>query len=125
MTVNNTTIDLATVDLTDLELWTDGPPHDLFARMRAETPVRWNPSADGYGFWSLTRGAEIAEVSENPALFSCARGGIFLRPDALGPIEFVRNLAIAKDPPEHTRFREIVSKAFLPRTLVLIDQIIR
>ena len=125
MTTNIGTTDIAAVDLTDLDLWADGPPHELFARMREEAPVRWNPSADGHGFWSLTRGAEIAEVSENPASFSCARGGIFLRPDALGPIEFVRNLAIAKDPPEHTRFREIVSKAFLPRTLVLIDAIIQ
>jgi cytochrome P450 len=116
-------VDLAEVDLTDMDRWwADGPPHALFARMRTEAPVRWNPSADGHGFWSLTRGAEIAEVSTHPELFSCARGGIFLRPDALGPLEFMRNLAIAKDPPEHTRFREIVAKAFRARTLVLIDE---
>lgn len=62
-------VDLASVDLTDLDLWAEGPPHELFARMRAEAPVRWNPSADGYGFWSLTGGAEITEVSENPEPF--------------------------------------------------------
>lgn len=119
-------VDLAEVDLTDLDRWwVDGPPHALFARMRAEAPVRWNRSADGPGFWSLTRGAEIAEVSQHPELFSCARGGIFLRPETLGPLEFMRNLAIAKDPPEHTRYREIVAKAFRARTLVLVDEHIR
>jgi cholest-4-en-3-one 26-monooxygenase len=119
-------VDLAEVDLTDLDRWwADGPPHALFARMRAEAPVHWNASADGHGFWSLTRGSEIREVSTNPGTFSCARGGIFLRPDALGPLEFMRNLAIAKDPPEHTRFREIVSKVFRARNLVLIDEHIK
>jgi hypothetical protein len=46
--LNPATADLAAVDLTDLDLWADGVPHELFARMRAEAPVRWNPSADGY-----------------------------------------------------------------------------
>jgi cytochrome P450 len=126
MTTASDTAALAEVDLTDLDRWwADGPPHALFARMRAEAPVHRNASADGHGFWSLTRGSEIREVSTNPGTFSCARGGIFLRPDALGPLEFMRNLAIAKDPPEHTRFREIVSKVFRARTLVLIDEHIK
>lgn len=119
------TSDLSSVDLTDLDLWTDGPPHELFARMRTEAPVRWNPSADGIGFWSLTRGAEIAEVSKEPARFSSARGGIFLRPDALAPLDYARNIPIFKDPPDHTRYRSIVDKAFLPRTLVLLDEVIQ
>ena len=36
-------VDLAEVDLFDLRRHHDGPPHELFARMRAEAPVRWNP----------------------------------------------------------------------------------
>lgn len=64
--------DLRTVDLTDLELWADGPPRELFARMRAEAPVRWNPP----------------------------------------PLDHARNFPILKDPPEHTLYRSIVSKAF-------------
>jgi cytochrome P450 len=118
------TADLAAVDLTDLDLWADGPPHQLFARMRAETPVRWNPSADGHGFWSLTRGADISTVNQDPGTFSSANG-IWFRPDAVGPLNYVRNLSMLKDPPEHTRYRGIVAKAFLPRTLVLVDQLIR
>ncbi|HZZ51147.1 MAG TPA: cytochrome P450 [Pseudonocardia sp.] len=117
--------DLSSVDLTDLEHWTAGPPHALFARMRADTPVRWNPSDDGMGFWSLTRGAEITEVSTDPTRFSSARGGIFLRPDALAPLDFARNFPIFKDPPDHTRYRDVVAKAFLPRTLVLLDEVIQ
>lgn len=115
---------LASVDLTDLALWADGPPHEIFARMRAEAPVSWNPSSDGPGFWSLTRGAEIRAVSEDPS-FSSARGGIFLQPDTLAPLPYARKFPIFKDPPEHTAYRSIVSAAFRPRTLVLLDEVIR
>ena len=38
MTTTHT--DLKSVDLTDLDWFTEGLPHDLFARMRKETPVR-------------------------------------------------------------------------------------
>ena len=38
--------DLAQVDLGDLELWADGPPHELFTRLRREAPVHWSPLAD-------------------------------------------------------------------------------
>jgi cytochrome P450 len=119
------TADLAKVDLTDLDLFTDGPPHALFARMRDEAPVRWNPSAHGAEFWSLTRSEDIINVSKDPATFSSARGGIFLRPGTLPHLDFLRNFVIFKDPPDHTKYRDIVAKAFLPRTLILIDDLIR
>lgn len=46
-------VSLASLDLNDPALFADGPPHALFARMRAEAPVRWNrPTAVNDGFWS-------------------------------------------------------------------------
>src|SRR5581483_3092814 len=40
------------------EHWEDGPPHELFARMRAECPVHWTSHVTEYpherGFWSVT-----------------------------------------------------------------------
>ena len=119
------TSDLAKVDLTDLDLWTDGAPYELFARMRAEDPVRRNPTVDGPEFWSLTRAADITTVSEDPETFSSARGGIFLRPDTLAPLDFARNFAIFKDPPEHSRYRDIVAKVFLPRNMHRLEGIVR
>lgn len=87
--------------------------------------MRWNPSADGVGFWSLTRAADIRRVSEEPQTFSAGRGGIFLRPDALAPLEFARNFPIFKDPPEHDLYRAIVAQSFSPHSMTLIDQEIR
>src|SRR5437667_443286 len=54
--------DLAHVDLLDPGWFADGPPHDLFARMRAEAPVRWN-ATQGQGFWSLTRHDAVADIA--------------------------------------------------------------
>jgi cytochrome P450 len=122
MTIDIASTDLASVDLTDLDLWTDGPPYALFARMRSEAPVRWNPSANGVGFWSLTRALDIRQVNQDPDTFSSARGGIFLSPDALAPIEFARNFPIYKDPPEHDLYRSIVAQAFSLRAMALLDQ---
>src|SRR6476620_2854388 len=51
------------VDLTDLDNFTDGFPHDLFARHRAEAPVWWHEptehTPDGEGFWSVATYAEV------------------------------------------------------------------
>ena len=43
------------LDLGDLELWKDGPPHAIFERLRREDPVHWSPMATWEGepgFWS-------------------------------------------------------------------------
>jgi cytochrome P450 len=119
------TTDLASVDLTDLDLFADGPPHALFARMRDEAPVHWNRSARGAQFWSLTRAEDIETVSQDPETFSSARGGIFLRPETRSRLDLLRRFVMFKDPPEHTKYRDIVAKAFLPRTLLMIDEMLQ
>jgi cytochrome P450 len=110
-------VDLAGVDLMDVKWFADGPPHELFARMRAEAPVRWNPLPDGTGFWSLTRHAEISAVSRDYETFSSYEKGIFLHPDQVVPLDLSRNLLLYKDPPEHTKYRAILQAAFTPHTV--------
>ena len=67
------TVDLSTVDLTDLRYFQDGPPHRLFARMREAGP-HWNAltDADEPGFWSFTKFADIQTISSDSQLFSSA-----------------------------------------------------
>jgi cytochrome P450 len=118
-------VQLADVDLTSLRWHSDGPPHELFARMRREAPVRWNPLPDGTGAWSLTRHADIAAVSRDTATFSSHRAGIFLHPDQVTPLELNRNLLLYKDPPEHTKYRLILQSAFTPRTVAVLEDAVR
>jgi cytochrome P450 len=118
-------IDLEQIDLLDEQWFADGPPHELFARMRAEAPVRWNPLPDGTGFWSLTRHAEISAVSRDHQRFSSWQKGIFIHPDQVVPLDLTRNLLLYKDPPEHTKYRTILQKAFTPHTVAKLEDDVR
>src|SRR4029450_13303085 len=68
---------LAGVDLTDLDAFADGFPHDLFARHRREAPVYWHEptehTPDGEGFWSVATYAESLEVIRDPVTYSSER----------------------------------------------------
>src|SRR6476620_10481027 len=121
------TVDLATIDLMDPEWFRDGPPHELFARMRAEAPVRWNevPGYEAGGFWSVTRHADVSAISRDTATFSSHRAGIFLDPDQVVPLDLTRNLLLYKDPPEHTKYRKILQTAFVPHTVRQLEDDVR
>jgi cytochrome P450 len=129
MSIATEDFDLAVVDLMDASWFADGPPHELFARMRAEAPVRWNPHAlpagDGDGFWSVTRHADVSAVSRDTDTFSSHEKGVFLHPDQVVPLDLARNLLLYKDPPEHTKYRKILQTAFVPRTVAALEDAVR
>lgn len=123
-----TEADLTSIDLADLDLWTDGPPHPLFARLRAECPVHWSPMS-GYenepGFWSITRAADIAAISRDTATFSSERMSIFLFDDMGVPLDLHRQQMISMDPPKHDRMKALVQRAFTPRRVAHHEERIR
>jgi cytochrome P450 len=61
-------------------MWIDIDREAVFAAMRADRPVLWcdEPEIPGFGqgpgFWSLSRHADIMEVSRNPQQFHLGRG---------------------------------------------------
>ncbi len=118
-------VDLEEVDLFDPRWHRDGPPHDLLARMRAESPVRWNPLPDGTGCWTLLRHAEIAQVSRDFETFSSHAGGVFVHPDQVLPLEVNRNLLLYMDPPTHTKYRAILQSVFTPHAVRALEAPIR
>src|SRR3954454_7923855 len=127
MGMSPATVYLATVDLMDPEWFSDGPPHELFARMRADAPVRWNevPGYEAGGFWSITRHADVSAISRDTATFSSYRAGVFLNPDQVVPLDLTRNLLLYKDPPEHTKYRQILQSAFVPHTVRQLEHDVR
>ena len=60
-------VPLDELNVTERELWPDGPPYDLFKRLRSECPVHRTDRITEYpeedGFWSVTRADEVREVS--------------------------------------------------------------
>jgi len=127
--------DLATVDLSDLTIWQDGPPHELFTRLRSEAPVHWSPM-NGYpkepGFWSLTRATDIAAASRDFETFSSERGGVGMMDDIGIPLELMQQQLIMMDPPRHDRLKALVQRGFTPRGVaglhdrvgVIVDEIL-
>ena len=118
-------VDLASVDLMSMEWHADGPPHELFARLRAEDPVHKNPLADGTYCWSVTRHADISAISRDTETFSSYRAGIFLHPDQVVGLDLTRNLLLYMDPPQHTKYRLILQKAFTPHTVAALEDAVR
>ena len=92
-------------------------PYPQYATLRAEAPVYQHP----LGFWLLTRYDDVSwllraglsvedrNVADGPfqQLRDQMYGDQIPRPDKLSMLD--------RDPPDHTRLRRLVSKAFTPR----------
>ena len=121
--------------LTSPEFYRD--PYPAFHRLRAEDPVHWS---DAWGGWVLTRYDDIEKVLRDFRRFTKA-GHVTkalddLPQDVLAKIGPLRqNFSVGMpqtDPPEHTRVRGLISKAFTPaivesmgeRIQALVDELI-
>jgi linalool 8-monooxygenase len=125
MSITAADIDLERVDLMDADLFADGPPHDLYARMRAEAPVMHSTAAEGGTFWSVTKADDISRISKNTDVFSSERSGVFLREGMPMPVDVLNQVILGMDPPRHVKYRGIVQKAFTPRIVAQQEQQIR
>jgi cytochrome P450 len=116
--------DLAGLDLSNLDLWKDGPPHDTFAMLRSE-PLHFSALSDfpqERGFWSVVRYEDIAAVGRDHDTFSSERSILLVdklapegEPD---PMDLSANMLISQDPPRHDRLKALVQRAFTPKRSV-------
>lgn len=111
------------IDLIDPDTFADGLPLEQFAAMRKQAPVFWHEQQGswGDGFWVVTRLADVQEVSRTPEVFSSWERGALLHTgparDEEQSLEATRLLLLNLDPPEHSQLRNIVQRAFTPRTI--------
>ena len=98
-------------DLSSHDSFVHGPPHNTFARLRKEEPMSWSEMSSGdKGFWSVTRHDDILALNRQYDLLSSARG---IRMEDQTEEEYLARRTFQEtDPPEHTRTRMLVSKAF-------------
>jgi cholest-4-en-3-one 26-monooxygenase len=102
----------ADVDLSHPDTYRHGFPHELFRRLRAESPISWREEPGGPGYWAVTRYDDAVEVLSKPTLFSSWLGGVRL-PDPPAPfLHKLRESLLNRDPPEHTALRAVVNKGF-------------
>jgi cytochrome P450 len=120
---------LEEVLVTERDVWEDGPPHELFARMRAECPVHWTPRITEYpeeaGFWSVTTADDVHEVSHDWRTYSSERGGVTALTQAIMPLELIRAMFIGMDPPKHDRLKALFQRGFTPKRIAEHEDEIR
>ena len=106
---------LSDVNLTDPDIFQRGTPHEMFALLRRQAPVFWHPEPQGRGFWTITKYADLRDVSKNPAVFSSERQGALMRDPPPHDLPFMQSIMISMDPPRHRQYRGLVNKAFSAR----------
>ena len=96
-------------------------PYPTYARLRAEHPVYW---CEPWRSWIVTRHADVMAMLHAPALYSSAgrQTPLLERLPAssqarLHPLRriFAAGGLLNSDPPDHTRLRRLVQRAFTPR----------
>jgi len=120
--------DIQSVELTDSELWTDGPPLEIFKQMRHECPIHWTESFEEFpeeaGFWSVTSADDIHTVSRDWRTYSSERGGVLVAAGGF-PLELAQAMFIGMDPPKHDRLKALFQAGFTPRRIAAHEEAIR
>lgn len=97
-------------------------PYETYRRLRDEAPVYYS---ERYGFYALSRFADVLAAHRDWEGFSSAHGvELFLLSKDPEEIASYRNI-IMMDPPEHDRFRSLVSRVFTPRAVTALEPMIR
>jgi len=103
------------IDLTANDAFNGGHPWEQYAWLRTNDPVHWHEEADGPGFWAITKYADIRMISRQPRLFSSAARGVMMAESDEEGLVAARQMMLMMDPPQHDRFKLLVSRGFTPK----------
>ncbi len=113
----------------DRENFHDGPPMELFRRLRSECPVHWTDGITEYpdeaGFWSVTTADDVYEVSRDWKTYSSELGGFVALRNAILPLELQQLMFIGMDPPKHDRIKALFQRGFTPKRIAEHEDAIR
>jgi cytochrome P450 len=111
---------------------THGYPHEIWTRLRRESPVHWCEGPELVPFWAVTKHAHICEVSRQPETFLNGKGIVPATREAAermargerGPFDMMQTI-ITMDPPKHRKYRKVASPYFTPQALNRIDETVQ
>jgi cytochrome P450 len=113
--------DAPRIDLLDPASFSRGQPHDQFRWLRANAPVHRHAEPNGPGFWAVTRYEDVRAVGRDPATFSSAPTIMIADPPPGSTFDFGdHQMMLMMDPPRHTRYRRLISRAFTPRAALAL-----
>jgi cytochrome P450 len=107
---------------------TRGYPHEIWTRLRRESPVHWCEPAELVPFFAVTKHAHISEISRQPDAFLSGKGIVPATREVAeriargerGPFDMMQTI-ITMDPPKHRKYRKVASPWFTPHGLERID----
>jgi cytochrome P450 len=97
-------------------------PTEMYAQLRDHAPCFYS---EKYDFYAFSRFEDCVAVHRDTDNFTSTHG---LSYDMLSDPDFdigVNRSMIMMDPPQHTRYRKLVSRSFTSRAMVRYDQLIR
>lgn len=97
----------------------DDNAHAVWAQLRERAPVYRN---DKFDFWALSRFSDVETAHLDASTFSSAHSTVL---EHMGPEISQMGGMIFRDPPEHTQLRLLVSRAFTPRRVAILEERIR
>lgn len=101
--------------------WFDDPT-EIYARLREEAPCY---HSEKYDFYAFSRFADCVAVHRDTDNFTSTHGLTYEQlsdPDHDGT---ANRSMIMMDPPEHTRYRKLVSRSFTPRAMQRYEGLVR
>jgi cholest-4-en-3-one 26-monooxygenase len=110
---------LADLDCFDPDRFANqGYPHEIWTRMRRDTPVAWYDDGLREPFWAITRYSDITAIGKDSDNFISGPGVTILRKDQ---VDAAANrsvpLMLSMDPPEHHKNRMILRERFKPSVM--------
>ena len=109
------------LDVSDPRMFQHDYWHGLFARLREESPVHFQPDSPAGPFWSVTRYEDIVDIERDTDTFSSEPSIAILDAEP----DMILKMFIAMDPPEHDDQRRAVHHVVAPRNLKEFESLIR
>ena len=98
-------------------------PYPIFARLRTENPVHWSDAVRGF---VVTRYADVQRAMRDPALSADRISPFYIAQSAATRsavetlVRYLGRWLVFRDPPDHTRLRSLIARAFTPKALAAI-----
>lgn len=98
-------------------------PYPALARFRAEAPVHFSPTLKG---WAVFRHADVQQVMRDSQMSADKITPFYtaLDPAQKSKVEllvtYLGGWLVFKDPPDHTRLRSLIARAFTPSALATV-----
>lgn len=118
----------ADIDLSDVSLWRNGFPDELFSELRRTRPLFRHDHTPGVAkigvqrdFWMTTKHAHAVRIHRDAESFTAEDGPLIQPIDTFSSYPTIINM----DPPELSKRRRVISNAFTPRAIAKLEDGIR